>query len=194
MRRISVALVPMLLATTTVTADAAVPSHRSVKDRAGDAVRYCTTSSGSGCDDTGWPEWDLRRVSYSSETTGLQISWKVRGMEPVSEAGSWEQTLGAGLFWRGDLRAIVEIKPQENKRPVVLWETDGSVPETSDRVRFKRGMNARKDLAWVLVPWRKVRCPGRLRLRAVVTKRDYVVHRRVIDERLGPAISARRCR
>ena len=190
-RVLALALVLILLGNAPA---AAAPTQRTVRDARADAARYCTTSSGTGCNNTGWPTWDLRRVRYASTTPGVRITWTVHGIEPGAGTGSWVEIHGASIFWSGALRAIVEIKPRDTGRPRVYWETDGSVPDTSDAVKFKAGKNAARDRVWVVVPWARLTCPGKLRIRAVVTLRNYSLHRRIIDDKSLRPIAASGCR
>ena len=171
----------------------AAPTQRTARDARADAVRYCTTPSGSGCDDTGWPAWDLRRVRYASTPAGVRITWTVRGVEPGAGTGSWVEIHGAGIFWSGALHAIIEVKPRDTGRPRVYWESDGSVPDSSDAVNFKSGKNAARDRVWVVIPWARLTCPGTLRIRAVVTLRNYSQHRRILDDKLTRPIAASAC-
>lgn len=64
-------------------------------------------------------------------------------------------------------------QPRDTGQPRVYWETDGSVPDTSDAVNFKAEKNAAQDRVWVVIPWDRLTCPGTLRIRAVVTLRNY---------------------
>ncbi len=190
-RVLTLALVLILLGNAPAVA---APTQRTVRDARADAVRYYTTPSGIGCEDTGWPTWDLRRVRYAATTTGVRITWTVHGIEPDAGTGSWVEIHGASIFWSGALRVIVEVKPRDTGRPRVYWETDGSVLDTSDAIKFKAGKNAAQDRVWVVVPWARLTCPGTLRIRAVVTLRNYTLYRRITDDKLLRLIAASGCR
>ncbi|MDI6909505.1 hypothetical protein [Nocardioides sp.] len=68
------------------------------------------------------------------------------------------------------------------------------MPDTSDAVNFKAEKNAAQDRVWVVIPWDRLTCPGTLRIRAVVTLRNYSLYRRIVDDKMLRPIAASGCR